>query len=264
MAFYAANFVYDGIPASEFGLRISSLSEQENSVGASVELMTQSVYRRSKEYLLGVKQAPVLNIPITITVENELTATQASTISKWLFGQSTYKKLQIVQPDMEYVYFNCIFTNPSLIQIGNITRGFSATAVCDSPFAWEFPKATSYNFRDYLVMENILFNNTSDSSDYLYPILLVRANMFGGYLRITNNSDNERAFYISNLQPNETVIIDNDLQYASGIETGINHLQDMAYSGYKWFRYIPGANNLSIEGHIDTLTFINQFPKKIS
>lgn len=264
MAFYGVNFLYNGIPASEFGLRISSLSEQENSVGASVELMTQSIYRRPKEYLLGVKQSPVLNIPITITVQDELTATQVSAISKWLFGQSTYKKLQIVQPDMEYVYFNCIFTNPTLIQVGNITRGFSATAVCDSPFAWEFPKATNYNFRDYLVMESIVFNNTSDSSDYLYPILLARANMFGGYLRITNNSDTDRTFSIYNLQPNEVVVIDNDLQYATGADTGVNHLRDMAYSGYKWFRYVPGANHLSVEGNIDALTFINQFPKKIS
>ena len=84
MAFYGVNFIYDGIPASEYGLRISSLSEQGESVGASVELITQDIYRRPTVYLLGVKQTPVLSIPISVTVKDELTASQSSVISHCL------------------------------------------------------------------------------------------------------------------------------------------------------------------------------------
>lgn len=263
MTFYGYNFIYDGIPASEYGLRISSLSEQGESVGASVELISQDIYRRPNAYLLGVKQTPVLSIPFSITVENELTASQASVISRWLFGRESYKKLQILQPDMENVYFNCIFQNPSLIKIGNITRGFTATAVCDSPFAWEYPKKEIFTYDNYSVYENVLINNTSDSSDYYYPKMEVRANIFGGSLEITNISDNNRVFGISSLEPNEGLLIDNSFQTITNTADE-NRIDSLVYYNYKWFRFIPGANYLTIRGNISYLAFINTFPKKIS
>lgn len=263
MGFYALNFIYDGIPASDYGLRISSLSDQGESVGASVELITQDIYRRPSVYLLGVKQTPVLNIPVTITVKEELSASQSSAISRWLFGQSTYKKLQIIQPDMEYLYYNCIFQNPSLIKVGNITRGFNATAVCDSPFAWEYPKKEVYTFNDYSVYKNITVNNTSDSSDYYYPKMEVRANIFGGFLEIINESDKSRVFGISDLQPMEELIIDNSLQTITNT-ADVNRISTLEGYGYKWFRYVPNANYLTVRGNIDYLAFISTFPKKIS
>lgn len=263
MSFYALDFVYDGIPASEYGLKISSLSEQEESAGASVELITEDIYRKPTVYLLGVKQTPVLNIPISITVENELSAEQSSVISRWLFGHQTYKKLQIIQPDMEYIYYNCIFQNPSLIKVGNITRGFTAIAVCDSPFAWEYPKKQIFTFDDYYVYTNIAVNNTSDSSDYYYPRMEIKANIFGGSIEIVNNSDNKRLFGISGLKPNEGIIIDNSLHTIKNT-LNENRINAILPYGYKWFRYIPGANYLTIRGNIDYLAFINTFPKKVS
>lgn len=263
MAFYASNFIYDGKPGSEYGLRISSLSEQGESVGASVELITQDIYRRPNVYLLGVKQTPTLSIPISVTVKKELTANQSSEISKWLFGHQTYKKLQIIQPDMEYVYYNCIFQNPSVIKIGNITRGFTATAVCDSPFAWQYPRKEMFTFDDYSVYQNIMINNLSDSSDYYYPKIEVRANIFGGSFEITNNSDKGRLFGVSNLLPNEGIIIDNSLQTITNT-AGENRIGTLTYYNYKWFRYAPGENYLTIRGNISYLGFTNTFPKKIS
>lgn len=264
MGFYACNFIYNGTPASQYGLRISSLSEQGESVGASVELITQSVYRKSRTYLLGVKHAPVLSIPITITVETELNATESSAISRWLFGNNTYNKLQIIQPDMENVYYNCIFQNPSLIKIGNITRGFTATAVCDSPFAWYYPKRENFEFNDYSVYEKVTINNISDIDDYVYPTLEVKVNMFGGSFEIINTSDKSRIFGLSNLKPNASIVINNDTQEASSPYTSENYLESMRHYHYKWFRYAPGANNLIIKGNIEYLSFINHFPKKIS
>jgi len=263
MAFYAYNFIYDGIPASEYGLRISSLSEQEETLGASTELITQDIYRRPNVYLLGVKQTPVLSIPISVTVKGELTAEQSSAISRWLFGRESYKKLQILQPDMENIYFNCIFQNPSLIKVGNITRGFTAIAVCDSPFAWEYPKKEMFTFDNYSVYENILVNNTSDSSDYYYPKMEIRTNIFGGFIEIINASDKNRMWGASDLGPNESLIVDNNLQTIVNTADE-NRIDSLIYYGYKWFRFVPGANYLTIKGNVSYLAFINTFPKKIS
>ena len=75
MSFYAANFIYDGIISSEYGLQISNFSgSNETHSGANVELITQNLYRRPKAFLLGVRQAPVLTIPITILTSQQLSA----------------------------------------------------------------------------------------------------------------------------------------------------------------------------------------------
>ena len=146
MAFYASNFIYDGKPGSEYGLRISSLSEQGESAGASVELITQDIYRRPNVYLLGVKQTPTLSIPISVTVKKELTANQSSEISKWLFGHQTYKKLQIIQPDMEYVYYNCIFQNPSVIKNREHHKGIYSHGSMRLSFCVAIPKKRNVYF----------------------------------------------------------------------------------------------------------------------
>ena len=86
MGFYAKYFIYDDVPSSDYGLIISNMDSESNHSGASVELMTQEVYRKPKVYLLGVQQKPVLSLPITISVQGELSAPEASSVSRWLFG----------------------------------------------------------------------------------------------------------------------------------------------------------------------------------
>lgn len=264
MGFYATNFVYDGVSSSTYGLRISSLGGDTEHPGADVELITQSVYRRPANYLLGVRQSPPLTIPVTITVETELSATESSRISRWLFGREDYKKLQIIQPDMQYIYYNCVFTNPTLIRYGGIIRGYNANIVCDSPFAWEFPSRISYTYDTYMVNQNITINNTSDVVDYIYPIIEFQSNAFGGYLEIINKSDNRRLFSITGLNPLKYYRVDNNIQTATELTSGENYVPNMKGNNYKWFRYINGINNLNITGTINYISFINHFPKKVS
>lgn len=264
MGFYAKTFVYDNVSSSNYGLRISSLGEDSDHSGANVELISQSVYRKPSSYLLGVKQTPVLTIPVTITVENELSSTESSVISKWLFGRENYKKLQIIQPDMQYVYYNAIITNQTVIRVGRVIRGYNAEVICDSPFAWEFPNRISRNYKTYMVNDNISINNLSDVHDYLYPIIEFETNAFGGYLNITNKSDNKRLFSINNLKPLKYYRIDNNMQTATELNTGENYVPNMKGNDYKWFRYITGINNLNITGMINYISFINHFPKKVS
>ena len=262
MAFYSSNFIYDGIISSEYGLRISTFGgEEENFSLANVELITQSIYRKPKVFLLGINQTPVLEIPITITVPQELSAEETSVISRWLFGQMGYKVLQILQPDMQYIYFNCIFTEPEIIKIGNITRGFNAVITCDSPYAWEYSKAITYayNPNNFIVFDNIKINNTSDNPDYTYPTVSFTMNKFGGYLNITNTSDSNRVFRFYDLLPNEVIEINNDLQTITS-STGQNRIENF---NYYWFRYIPNLNEFIIEGNITEIEFTNIFVKKM-
>lgn len=269
MAFYAANFAYNGIISSEYGLKITSADSGEDSyAGATVELTTQELYRRPKVLLLGVQQKPVLSIPITINAKTELSATEDSVISNWLFGSLNYKKLQILQPDMQYVYFNCIFTDKQTIRVGNIIRGYTATIVCDSPFAWEYPRTITKNYgaNSYSAYDSFIINNTSDNADYTYPKLTITGNAFGGTLTITNSSDVSgsvtRVFTLTNIPAGEVITVDNDLQIISASPSGTNMLP--YFTGYNWLRYVKGENNFTVEGNVASLVFENTFARKIS
>lgn len=260
MSFYARDFIYDSVISSEYGLRISSDGDSSSLAGATVQLETQEIYRKVKPYLLGVKQSPVLTIPIYITVPIELSAMESSVISKWLFGRTNYKKLQIVQPDMEYVYYNCIFTEPTIEKIGNIIRGYHASIVCDSPFAWEFPKTVTYSYPNgYYVYETINIYNMSDNDDYTYPNITFTMNDFGGAISIINESDSNRESEFTGLSSLEEITINNDIQTISS-STGLNRLPSF---NYKWMRYVPKINKLKIEGNVSSISFTHQFAKKV-
>lgn len=264
MGFYASNFVYNNIISSEYGLRISSLNDSgSDHSAATVELFTQNIYRRPKVYLLGVQQTPVLTIPISVTTPTELSSTESSTISRWLFGQMNYKKLQILQPDMQYIYFNCIFTEPQILRIGNIIRGYTATIVCDSPFAWEYPYWSTHEYSEewFEISDSISINNSSDNPDYTYPTVQFKINQFGGGISIINNTDNGREFVFENLSPNEIIRVDSEVQSITS-STGLNRFTN--FTGYKWFRYVPNKNNLSISGNVGYVSFLHHFAKKVA
>lgn len=263
MGFYGKYFIYDDVPSSNYNLIISNMDSGSDHSGANVELMTQEVYRRPKVYLLGVQQKPVLEIPITITVNGELSALEASSASRWLFGQMSYKKLQIIQSDMQYVYYNCIFTNPEIIRIGNIIRGYNATIVCDSPFAWEYPikKRFTFGLENYTINKRIVINNLSESSDYSYPIVTVKMNSFGGSISLKNASDSNRNFRFTGLDPAEVITVNNEIQTISS-STGENRFSN--FTGYKWFRLKPKDNTIIISGNIHYFEYTNQIARKIA
>ena len=225
---------------------------------SNVNLFTEAIYRKPKVYLYGVAQSPVLEFPITLNTPEELDADDLQRISKWLFGRKTYAKLQIVQPDMQYTYYNCFFTNPKVQRVGSIIRGIEANVVCDSPFAWEFTKNLSYNYTDDTVSSTLTFNNTSDDLGYLYPSMTFTGNTIGGGLIIVNANDNSRSFEYDNLVSGEIITINNELQTIS-TSRGIKILSNF---NKKWLRFVQGVNVLSIQGNISNMTLQYQFARK--
>lgn len=266
MSFFGLNFIYGGITGSEFGLSISNLGDEgvTEIEGANVEPITQAIYRDPVNYLLGIKQSPALSIPITFTVNGELTAIQSSLISGHLFGRKSYLPLQIVQPDMEYIYYNCILINPSVIKVGNTIRGYKATILCDSPFAWENSSIYTYVYNDFFVRENILINCTSDADIPIYPKLIIKTNVFEENIKITNNREPDSPFGIATIPPSETIVVNNRLQTVTSPISHKNYLGKMERYGYNWLKLYPGINILSLEGCIDYITIIAKYAKKIS
>lgn len=249
-SFNAYDFVYDGIPSHTFDLKIITFDDGGlfSGVGSSnVDILTQRVLRKSKLYYLGRIQQPVLEFPFTFGTAHELSGMDRDLISAWLFGRSGYKKLEVLQDDLNSAWFNCFMTEPEPQYIGGINYAFKCNVVCDSPFAYSPTKTIvtgsfageSYDFS--------IYNHSSDD-DYLYPVVeftLSGANNFS----LTNLTDNNRVFTFTGLLSTETITVDNDIQTVV-TDSGINRLSKF---NKNWFRLVPKINNLRVTSSISNL-----------
>lgn len=256
MAFYAKTFIYNDVPSETYSMIISSADSGESATNASpnLDIITQDIFRRPKPYFYGVHQSPVLEFPVFIRTTNiEITAEDAALTEKWLFGQMNYKKLRIVQPDMEDVYFNCFFVDPEIVRVGNLIRGFNAKVVCDSPFAYGLQKSATYTTNG---AANQVFKiyNSSENLYYTFPtIQFTITKATNTTFTIRNETDNNRIMQFTGLQVNETITINNDLQIVTS-STGLKRVNNMS-SPVNFFRLLSGINNIVVvSGGVDSFT----------
>jgi len=246
MSFFGKSFIFDGKSSEEYNLYISS-SDGENArlTGAGdIELITQKVFRRNSPYLLGVTPSPVLQFDIEITSPLEIMADEMGYIMSWIFGQTEYKKLQIVQADMYDFYYNCFITSPKVIKVGNKTIGFSGTVICDRPYGTMYPKTLTKTYATPTVNDTFVFNNISQNNFYEFPTVAFTLNATGTSITITNNTDSSRAFTFTGLTSLETITVNNDLSIITSSLT----LNRLSTFNKNWFRLLKGANSLTITG----------------
>jgi len=260
--FWGKSFIWDSIPSETYNLGIVNFDTGKinSPAGSDIDIIPKSIYRRPRSYLYGVSQRPVLQFSLTIGSPDYVDATTRSLIEKYLFGHTSYKKLQILETDLQDVYFNCLITKGSAQYIGNMNIGFECEVVCDSPWAWEFPKTLYIDYPENVVTDvNYTFFNASDNNDYTYPSVEFRRNNVGSDIKITNYSDNNREFAFTALSNNEVITVDNDRQIMTS-STGVYRLNKF---NKNWLRFVPGANNLNFYGGMSYLQIVTQNARKV-
>lgn len=250
-SFYAYDFEYDNVPSQRFDLKIITFEDGGlfSGVGSSnVNILTQRVLRKSKPYYLGRTQEPVLEFPLTFGTSKAISALDRDLISSWLFGRSGYKKLYILQDDLNGAYFNCMFKDPEPQYIGNINYAFACTVSCDSPFAYGPQRTVSGSALGGVYTSFDIYNSSSED-EYLYPILhfiIGDDEFFESSYRsfsIVNYSDSEREFAFTNF-PGTGIIeitMDNDTQIITSDTTGL-----LTYFNNNWFRLVPKHNLITV------------------
>lgn len=257
-SFYAYDFVFDDVPSLAYDLKIISLDEDGifSGVGSSnVEILSQRVLRKAKPYYLGRIQNQVLEFPLTFGTSQIISGMERDLISAWLFGRSGYKKLQILQDDLNGAYFNCFMNNPEPVYIGNLNYAFRCTVVCDSPFAYLPEKIyTSGSFiASETVYKTINIYNQSSDDDYTYPIVKFKPHTTTPTVfSITNHTDDDREFSFSSIPFSEEIYVDNDLQIVRTNETA-PYQSAMAYFNAGWLRLKPRMNTLYVTTNAQSL-----------
>lgn len=266
MSFYGSSFIWDGKPSELFGLYIANIDANaiNKSMGSSsMEIKETKIFRKATPYFYGSTPAPKLEFEFSAFAEQEIDATAFESIQKWLFSSRTYKRLQIDQPDLQNVYFNCILNDPEINRVGNLIHGFSCKVTCDSPYAYRFPQITTYAYTSEVVdSTETYYNMSDDDGTYLYPNqIVITMNNADGDISITNLDDGNRVMSFTNLQPNEILTVSSLYQTIES-STG---LKRMGNFNKKFLRLVPNRNRLRIQGNVAGIEMTNQWvAKKIS
>lgn len=259
MSFYGYRFIFDDIPSETYGLYISKIggySTDSASGGSDVEIVKQKIRRKPNYFIHGIEQSATLEFELSILSKDAIPRDVVSVIQKWLFGQMKYKKLRIVQEDMQNYYFNCFLKNPKVIAVGNIVYGFECSIECDSPWAWEFD--ATYQVGSVSTSKNFSYFNTSDNNDYTYPTYTFKKTGLGD-VTIINTTDNNHTVSFTDILDGDVITIDNNLQIISST------LDDnlLSKSNLKWGRLVGGLNNIQITGDLEYFNITHKVARKV-
>ena len=152
---------------------------------------------------------------------------------------------------MQLVRYRCICTGLSVVSYGEVPWALQAEFECDSPYGYKDEREYVYTISG---SANINFFNESCSSDYYRPYIII--DQTGGTFKITNVTDNNRIFALTNYPAAvQHVYVDND-HCVLADDQDINLYP---YFNYNFFRLKKGYNELSIEGN-GTLRIRCAFP----
>lgn len=262
MAFWGLDFIFDHEFSLGYGVKIISIDGSsvvtEANAGSGIEIFSDSVFRNPTVFQYGVSQSEVLTFDMEIASETPIAGINRSKIQKWLFGRMKPCHLQIVQTDLQDIYFNCYLTNASTTYIGNYCYGFKFTVECDAPWAWQIARTyTQKQFNDIW-----RFYNNSDNTDYTYPILEFKLKQYlitDGDISITNITDNNRKFELLNCYPGEVIKVDCQRQI---ISSSRNRLLS-GFFNKKFFRLLPSQNEIDINGELEYLSLTYSDARKV-
>lgn len=261
MNFYAKNFVFDGVPSQRYGLILCNIdkSNASESGGGSIKLHTDKTLKMSNNYLLGVEQDEVLTFKVVMASLAPLNRIDVGTIQTWLFANSTYKKLQIIQPDMSTVYYNCILNNPRVISYGSYPYAFECDVICDRPWALDY--GHTYNYNIATTPYEFYHNNTSQDGQILLPKIEFTTNSDNATVTIINITNNNYTTEFTKLSNGETICIDNELKIvSSSLGEGIKRLSNF---NLHWFELVPNANKIKVIGNVSNLKISYQNARRV-
>lgn len=266
MAFFGYEFVFDGLPCSEYGLMVYDFGSntQGDSSFKPGEIQEDRIAGRYDSLMYGLTQNQPLEYTLvfganmeSVDAARNLDRFEVEAIAAWLIGHDTWKWLEISQSDMETFRYRCIITDLKMITYGNMPWAFSCNVTCDSPFAYTFPEVKTV---DVSGETDFVLYNRSTYNGFYRPQIVIETSA-GGDISIVNTSDNDREFKFTGLQTGTplSISIDNQNQVIT------NNLSMNLYDSFnkKFFRMVRGQNVLKINATSATIKFVCEFPVNI-
>lgn len=249
---------------------INGNTSEENPLSVPVNVITHKLPRRSKVYQLGTELGDdgVFSFQISFIREqaNPIMADERDAIAHWLTSDFTYRPLRIIQDDMCSIYYNCYFQNLSYITIDGYANGFTATVICDAPFAWKNPQTKEKinqpisEGRYPNITQLQIYNISSDHNLTIPKLIEIDLGENSNGVKVVNLSNNNEYFEFHDLVYGERIKID-DLYCIESVNRPNSVIVDN-FSG-EFLKLINGLNKLRIEGEIKRFKIVYQSGKKI-
>lgn len=259
MALYAHSFNFNGTSSETFQLRLVGFSNdsplttlyEKSVIKGEISMYHPMPVRK------GLKYSDVLKINISV-VKNDaspFTDSELREIRRWLNGSSEPERLYFSGCEneiFESVDYYGNFISVERFEPSCETYGLKLVFENIAPYAFSKEETTSYTCTDSL---DIQLENTSDeiNEDY-YPIVKIKSNA-NQTVRLVNHSDEERALSVF-MSRDQILTFYNQDKYIED-NTGVFKMDDW---NLKWFRLIPGINEISVSGNC-ILTISCAYPR---
>ena len=253
----ATEFTYDGIPSSQYELKIASFnSDNTQEVQYLSPAITAVKSKKSKRFFyagVSYENLPTYTFSVlkdTQGDENFITDQERREILGWLMDRKGFKDLLIHQPDRYQYIYRCIFSDVQIIYRNGYCVGFTLTATFDSPYCYfeRLSRKMTSDGADYVTYT--VDNTYSDLwDDYTYPIIkfkptgLIDTDKLIRVYNETDDVDGIRNFTFTGTSGdlNAEIVVDNEFKTIEGTGVDLNNFNK------NWLRLRHGVNILKVK-----------------
>jgi len=244
MTIQTNKFLFDNQSSDEFGLW--GFVSFDNSSYSTNDEETEIIMSKNSFQDQWNFHGRVYNNPLTFTLTicksdgGFIDPFEQRSIKKWLC-KNKLSWLQVVQNELENVYFRCIINNPRMISINRMNAGMSFTVTCDAPYPWSGLYSYEYICEDIF---NFNLNNIYDFEEYVvYPTVTIEA-LDNGDISITNNTVNQ-SITIKDCTNDEKIILDRKGMISSSKGILIDRWNK------RFLEVVEGENSITLSGNFN-------------
>ncbi len=266
MEIFAEDAIIGDFKLSEYGLILASFNDNSDStedLGMDQEITEEYIGNNPMPVFLGSKYSSKLKPTLTV-VKNpclhkllDFSEHECRDILRRLTGHQGYIRLQIIhQSTDEELFYNVRTVSVNYQKVMGKVVGIIINMECDSQFAWT--KEMDITIPAKQARPFNLYISTDDLSNYVYPVVTLRASSTLESISLKNISDNNWETVIKHLLKNEVITIDSQRQiiYSSRKDRMIADDFNMRFP-----RFIPDKNSYITDQDI-SIQFKYSLPRK--
>ncbi len=267
MQVFGKDAIIGNFKLSDYGLMLGGLDfpyKEDEDLGMSHETLEQYIGHSAVPIHLGAKYTSKLKPIMTIIKDTSMNTSQyfnsheCREVLRQLTGFKGYKTLQILPYDYdELLYFNVRTVNVSYNKIDNQVVAISLEMECDSPYAWS--EEFNYTYNVSATQSLIIFNNSDELYDYVYPVMSIKTTNDISNFKITNIEDNDWETQINSISSNEIITIDSKNEIITSSITDRLISQDF---NTHFIRLKSGKNEFNFS-HNAEITLKFRVPRKV-
>lgn len=269
MTFWGHSFSFNGTPCEAFDLMMyefGAASDDGFSIAGTPTIVEDTVNTRYKPLHYGVTYNTKNEVVLTFGVNQRriddgkyLDRSEVDEIAAWLTGYDQYKKLEIQQDDMMYVWYNVIATSLEYITYRGTQWALQATFTCDSPYGYMYPQDYSVTLTGTTGTLDIY--SESSMNGWYYPIVKISGQSGAVSISATSETPARTMTISADAAGAGLVTIDSENQLI--LSDNIPNMYQ--YSTLNKFpRLKRGLNSFTITGNAGmTVTFVCTYPVHI-